>query len=61
MGIQRKKFYVVKCDICGTHIENGEGGILCIEKETEINGYIEGADWTKKNGKIACESCYEEL
>jgi formylmethanofuran dehydrogenase subunit E len=61
VGIQKREFYIVKCDICGEELQNGDGGILCLDSRENANEHIPLGDWNKKNGKIACENCYEKL
>jgi len=61
MGIQKKEFYIAKCDICKDELQNGEGGTLCLDTKDEVKKHLDLAGWTKKNGKIACENCCEEI
>ena len=62
MGIKKKEFYFVQCDICGERLvhSSGDGFTVCDSKE-QAKEQMSYADWTQKNGKIACEGCYEEL
>ena len=61
MGIRKRTYYIIKCDKCGYEMENGEGGTLCLESKLQVHQHIFLAGWTKRNGKIACESCYEKI
>lgn len=61
MGIQKKEFYVAKCDFCKMSLENGEGGELCLSSKESVLKHIKLAGWTHKNGKMACQDCWEKL
>ncbi len=61
MGVRKKDCWIIKCDICHGELENGEGGTLCFFKRTEAEKNIPYGDWTKKNGKLVCPWCYEEI
>lgn len=61
MGIRKIKVYIAKCDICKDELQNGEGGTLCLDTKDEAQKYLDFAGWTKKNGKIVCKNCFEEI
>jgi len=61
MGIRRMDIYIIECDICGEELENGDGGTLCSFSKEEADKYREMSEWIKKDGKIACPNCYEEI
>jgi hypothetical protein len=61
MGIQKKEFYVVKCDFCKISLENGEGGELCLQSKESALEHMKLAMWTRKNNKTACCDCWEKL
>ena len=57
MGIEKKEYYICKCDFCGDVLQNDSGGTLCLETKKSANEHV-ALVWTKKNGKLACECCY---
>ena len=59
MGIKKQEFFVARCDFCPAYLENGDGGMLCCGTKAGIKKHMELAGWKKKNGKIACENCWE--
>jgi len=62
MGIRKQEFYIVECDICKEKLVGSYGdGFTVYESKEQAEKEMSYADWTKKNGKIACEGCYEEL
>ncbi len=62
MGIKKKEFYFVECDICGEKlVGSGGDGFGVFESREDADNHARYADWSKKNGKWACEGCYEEL
>jgi hypothetical protein len=61
MGIQKKEFYIVKCDFCKASLENGKGGELCLSLKKSALEHIELNRKTRKNSKTACPDCWEEL
>jgi len=61
MGIREEKFQIIECDVCKIKMENGEGGVLCLDSKQSAIEHIQHAGWIKKNGKLACENCIEEI
>jgi|GEM_PF-2488007 len=61
MGIRKQDFYICQCDFCGTKLENGEGGVLCLKRKDSAKEHLKLAEWKMKNGKFACENCWEKL
>ena len=61
MGIRKVHVYIVKCDICGRILENGEGGDLCLPTKKVANEHVPLSAWKKKDGKLACYDCLEQL
>jgi hypothetical protein len=61
MGIRKKEFFIAVCDFCPDELQNGEGGTLCLDSKESTDEHLSHAGWTKKNGKLACENCYEEI
>ena len=62
MGIRKYKGFEIICDNCDAKFPGPDGagfGVFDTKEQAEKNlGYSE---WTKKNGKVVCESCYEEI
>ena len=61
MGIRKVEVFMVVCDVCPSILQNGEGATLFLYTKDEAKKHLDLAGWTKKNGKIACENCYEEI
>ncbi len=61
MGIRKQEGFVAVCDVCLSILQNGEGATLFLYTKDEVKKHLDFAGWTKKNGKIACENCYEEI
>jgi len=61
MGIRKREVFVVVCDVCLDLLQNGKGATLHLYTKDEVKEHLDSAGWTKKDGKVACENCYEKI
>ena len=61
MAIKQKTFFVGECDVCGEKLDSaGVGSFTVYETYNEAHQAMKGCEWTWKNGKARCCSCYEQ-
>ena len=63
MGLHKVTAYVIQCDVCKTFYPgpDGQGCMFFNTKERAERELDEIGHWRKKDGKLACENCHEEL
>ena len=61
MGVRKAEFFICHCDICNDILQNGEGGVLCLDTKDEVKQHLDYAGWIRKGGKLACENCFERI
>ena len=61
MGIRKQDFYICQCDFCPEILQKGEGSFLRLERKQDAKEHLKLAEWKMKNGKFACENCWEKL
>ena len=58
--IERKFFYLVECDNCGTELRADNYFVIHHVKRSEIIEELDNAEWVKKGREWFCPECQEK-
>ena len=63
MGIHKVTAYVIQCDVCKSFYPgpDGQGATFFNTKDRAEKEVSDNEFWIKKDWKLACENCHEEI